>query len=135
MKNILSSLAVLLFSITLSAQNDQPPKFSTVEPGDLRDELRIQAPSKLVDVREFFEYKKSRIKGAVNIPASGNLEFAADTLDKNLALFFYCTTGFRSSRVCEKFSDKGFRKIYNLEGGINGWKKEGLPVERHRVRR
>ena len=117
------------------AQGKGPESFISLEPYDFHLQFLREDTALLVDVREFFEYKKSRIRGAVNIPSSGNLEFAADTLDKNLVLFLYCTTGFRSSRVCEKFSEQGFRKVYNLEGGIAAWRKDGNPVERHRIRR
>jgi rhodanese-related sulfurtransferase len=127
----------LLFTVTfhLSAQKADSVKFISLEPYDFHLQYLKEDSALLIDVREFFEYKKSRIKDAVNIPSSGNLEFASDTLDKKLVLFLYCTTGFRSSRVCEKLSDKGFRKIINLEGGIVAWRKDGNPVERHKVRR
>jgi rhodanese-related sulfurtransferase len=82
----------------------------------------------LIDVRESFEFRGKRIRDAINIPSSGNLEFATDTIDKNFYLFFYCTTDYRSRRVAEFFYDKGFRKVYNLEGGIVAWRKDGFPV-------
>jgi rhodanese-related sulfurtransferase len=86
----------------------------------------------LIDVRESFEFRGKRIRDAINIASSGNLDFTADTLDKNFALFLYCTTDYRSKRVAEYFFDKGFRKVYNLEGGIVAWRKDGFPVERKR---
>jgi rhodanese-related sulfurtransferase len=88
----------------------------------------------LVDVREVFEYKGKRIRDAVNIPSSGNLDFASDTIDKEYALFFYCTTDYRSNKVARFFYDKGFRKLYSLDGGIARWKKEGMEVEKRKKR-
>ncbi len=58
--------------------------------------------------------KETGSKGAINIPASGNLDNVADTLNKKLTLFLYCTSGFRSSNTAEKLYDKGFHKLYNL---------------------
>lgn len=89
----------------------------------------------LADVREFFEYKKSRIPGAVNIPSSGNIEASADTIDKAAHIFLYCTTGFRSRKVADKLIRQGFIHVYSMDGGISDWKKEGFPVERKKVRR
>jgi rhodanese-related sulfurtransferase len=89
----------------------------------------------LIDVREFFEYRGNRIKDAVNIPSSGNLEISADTIDKKFALFFYCSIDYRSKRVAEFFQEKGFKKLYNLDGGIVAWKRDGFPVEKKKVRR
>ncbi len=85
----------------------------------------------MIDVREPFEFRGKKIKDAVNIPSSNNLEYSADTISKNYSLFFYCTTDYRSRRVAEYFHDQGFKKVYNLEGGIQAWKKEGFPVNRH----
>jgi rhodanese-related sulfurtransferase len=50
-------------------------------------------------------------------------------------LFLYCTSGFRSSKTAEKLYNKGFFNIYNLEGGITAWRKEGMPVQKGKARR
>jgi rhodanese-related sulfurtransferase len=110
-------------------------KFRMLEPYDFHLQYMRTDPALLVDVREVFEYKGKRIREAVNIPSSGNLEFAADTIDKECALFFYCTTDYRSNRVARFFYDKGFRKLYSLDGGISRWKKEGMGVVKRTKRR
>lgn len=130
-------LLVLLtvLRLELSAQSADSVKYISLEPYDfhlawLRDDTAM-----LIDVREFFEYKRSRIKDAVNIPSSGNLDFAGDTLKKELSLFLYCTTDFRSKRVAEKFGVMGFANVYDLQGGIRAWRKDGFPVERKKMRK
>jgi len=130
-----SVITILLFAVVsrVSAQVPDTLKYKSLDPyyfhlNYLKDEKAL-----LIDVRENFEYRKSRINGAINVPSSGNIEFAADTINKELHLYFYCTTGFRSKRVAIKFYDYGFRNLYNLEGGIAGWRKEGNVVERKRV--
>jgi rhodanese-related sulfurtransferase len=50
-------------------------------------------------------------------------------------LFLYCTSGFRSSKTAEKLYDKGFRKLYNLKGGITAWRKDGIPIVKGRIKR
>jgi rhodanese-related sulfurtransferase len=82
----------------------------------------------LIDVREPFEIKKRMIREAVNIPSSGGIDIAADTINKETSLFLYCVSGVRSRRIAIAFYDKGFRKLYSLEGGIVAWRKDGLPV-------
>jgi len=130
-------IATLLFSLTtlVSGQVPDSLKYKSLDPYYFHLNFLKEENALLVDVREFFEYKKSRLKDAVNIPSSGNLEFAADTIDKKLHIFFYCTTGFRSKRVALKFYDYGFRNLYNLEGGISAWRKEGMVVEKKRIKR
>ncbi|HLP74879.1 MAG TPA: rhodanese-like domain-containing protein [Bacteroidales bacterium] len=135
MKNLILIIIFLLSSFLLSAQNTDSVKVVLLKPAEFREEMKIVSNPKLIDVREFFEYKKSRIKGALNIPASGNLEFAADTIEKTSHLFLYCTSGFRSKRVGQRFADRGFVHVYSLDGGITAWKKEGLSIEKKKIRK
>ncbi|MBE0668787.1 MAG: rhodanese-like domain-containing protein [Bacteroidales bacterium] len=129
------SVFILVLCSKIAGQVDDSVKFKSLEPYDFHLAYLKQDTAMLIDVREFFEYKKSRIKDAVNISSSGNLKFAADTLDKECALFLYCTTGFRSKRAARDFYDLGFLKLYNLDGGIVAWKKEGFAVEKKRLRK
>jgi rhodanese-related sulfurtransferase len=127
---------ILLFAAfsRTSAQVTDSLKYKSLDPYYFHLNYLKEEKAILIDVREPFEFRGKRLKDAVNIPASGNLEFAADTINKEFALFFYCTTDYRSKRVAVKFYDYGFRKIYNLEGGIVAWRKEGMGVSRRRVR-
>jgi rhodanese-related sulfurtransferase len=125
---------LIVFSIT-SAQVPDSLKYISIGPGEFQKAYQSDDKAMLIDVREFFEYKKSRIDNAVNIPSSGNLDYSADTLNIESSLFLYCTSGFRSKRVARHLYDKGFLKLYSLDGGINAWKKEGLPVNRKKIRK
>lgn len=116
------------------AQEADTLKFVSAPPEEFRLAMSNEKNSLLVDVREFFEYKKSRIRNAVSIPAAGNLELASDTLDKSRPLFLYCTSGFRSKRVARYFTEHGFPRVWSLDGGITAWKKEGYPVDRRRMK-
>lgn len=107
-------------------------KFRSLEPNEFHLQYLKEHPALLIDVRESFEFRGKRIKGAVNIPSSGNPGLAADTINKECALFFYCTSGYRSTRVAKSFYDRGFRELYSLEGGLGRWKKEGMKVEKRR---
>ena len=131
------SIVSLLIVICLNASGQQADsvKYKSLEPYDFHLTCLKDDKAVIIDVREFFEYKKSRIKDAINIPSSGNMEFASDTLEKDKSLFLYCTTGYRSKRVCEKFADKGFANVYNLEGGLKAWKKDGFPVQKKKVKK
>jgi rhodanese-related sulfurtransferase len=134
MKSIFVIILFLLLSTgSLNSQIPDSLRYKSLEPYDFHLQyLRIDS-SLLLDVREFFEFKKSRIRDAINIPSSGNIEVAADTLDKNYALFLYCSTGYRSKRAAILLSEKGFKRLYNLEGGIVAWKKDGMPVDKGRI--
>jgi rhodanese-related sulfurtransferase len=121
--------------LPLAGQIPDSVKYQSLKPNDFRL-LHLKTDSSiLIDVREPFEFNGRRIKGAINIPASGNLDKAADTLNKDLSLFLYCTSGYRSSSAAVKLYNKGFRKLYSLKGGIAAWRKDRMPVVKGRIKR
>jgi rhodanese-related sulfurtransferase len=126
---------ILIFCSSILAQIPDSLKYKSVLPKDFQLRYLEEVKAILIDVREFFEFKKSRLKDAVNIPSSGNIQVAVDSINREYALYLYCTTGFRSKRVAKTLYDQGFHKLYSLDGGIVAWKKEGLPVDKKRLKR
>jgi len=49
-------------------------------------------------------------------------------LDKAKTYLVYCRSGRRSADSLEMMQSMGFVNVYNLEGGINGWKDGGGKV-------
>jgi rhodanese-related sulfurtransferase len=84
----------------------------------------ILSSAQPVDVREDKERKISIIPRAISL---SEFEKNKDQY-KGMNIVFYCTVGYRSSQVAEKYS-KDFR-THNLSGGILGWVKEGHDVLR-----
>lgn len=82
--------------------------------------------SVIIDVRTDDEFSTGYIGGAVNIDFYMGNEFISeiDKLDKSKSYFIYCKSGARSGQTCEIMKQKGFKKVYNLEGGILGWTGE-----------
>jgi rhodanese-related sulfurtransferase len=124
----------LFFNIYLLSQVSDSLKYNSLGPEEFISYYRSASRPLLIDVREPFEAKKI-IRGAVNIPSSGNIKAALDTANSKTPLFLYCTSGVRSKRVAILFYDKGFREIYSLKGGIKAWQKEGYPLVKARKRR
>lgn len=134
MKPLIITL-ILLTSLKLTAQVPDSLKVKSLSPKEFQSAFQNDKSALLADVREFFEFRKTRIKSAVNIPSSGDLKPAIDTINKNRSLYLYCTSGFRSRRVGKRFYDSGYLKVFSLDGGINAWKKQGMKVERTRVKK
>ncbi len=135
MKNILLLIFFLLCIFgSVSAQSSESNKYISLEPYYFHLAYLKADSAMMIDVREYFEFKGKKIRDAVNMPSTGNLEFAADTLSHGYSLFFYCTTDYRSRKVAEYFSGRGFPQVYNLEGGIAAWRKDGFPVTRKKSR-
>jgi len=136
MKLLPASIICLVLSISyLNAQLPDTTKYKLLEPYDFHLQYLRTDSALLIDVREPFEFRGRRIRGAINIPSSGNIEKSADTLNHDLTYFLYCTTDYRSIRVAEKLYDAGFRKLVVLEGGIKAWRNEKMQVNKKRVKK
>jgi rhodanese-related sulfurtransferase len=109
-------------------------KYKSLVPYDFHLQFSEDDSALLIDVREYFEYRKSRIMGALFLPSSQGYDIIADTLDKGRALYIYCYSGTRAKKAAVYFYNQGFNKLYNLEGGITAWKKDGFPIEKKRIK-
>ena len=85
----------------------------------------------LIDVREKWELDICQIEGAVNMPMSSIMETFSE-LDLELSYSLYCHHGMRSMRVANFLLSKGFKSLFNLQGGIDAWSREiDSSVERY----
>lgn len=134
-RNLLTFITCLLFYSSLSAQVSDSAKYISLDPYYFHLQYLKEDSALLIDVRQPFEFRARRIKDAINLPSSKNLEALIDTSGNNYALFLYCTDDYRSRRACEVCYDLGARKIFNLEGGIVAWREEGFPVEKRKKKK
>lgn len=80
----------------------------------------------LFDVREPAEYRATRIQGACLMPLS---QVDAGRLPGG-RIVVHCQKGGRGAAACEKLLKQNpSLEIYNLTGGIEGWRAAGLGVE------
>ncbi|AEI49899.1 rhodanese-like domain-containing protein [Runella slithyformis] len=81
----------------------------------------------VVDVRTSPELVAGVIsQAAIHMDYNGpDFEKQIDKLDKNKPVLLYCATGGRSARAGTLLLKKGFKKVYNLDGGLNGWRAAG----------
>ena len=83
----------------------------------------------ILDVRTKAEVDQGIISGAVNMDVlQDDFVNKISELDKNQPVVLYCKVGGRSSKAAEIMVDKGFKYVYNLEGGYDLWKESGFPV-------
>lgn len=81
----------------------------------------------LVDIREPDEYARENITGAVSLPLS-RLQEAHLHVKGEGEVVFHCKSGMRTASNCAALTEHVSGAAYLLEGGIDGWKKAGLPV-------
>lgn len=85
----------------------------------------------LVDIREADEFAREHIKGARLAPLS-SFDPADFPGEPGKAGVFHCASGNRTSQAASEVLRTGFSEVYSLAGGIQAWKKAGLPVNRNR---
>jgi hypothetical protein len=44
-------------------------------------------------------------------------------------LILFCASSWRSALAAKTLQDMGMTNIFDMEGGFNGWKSAGLPIE------
>lgn len=76
----------------------------------------------ILDVRTPEEYAAGHIPNAILINYNAP-DFAAriDSLSKSKSYLVYCAAGGRSAKASTIMSEKGFKDVYNLEGGFSQW--------------
>ena len=87
--------------------------------------LGSEAPPFLLDVREAYEWEISNLapQGAVLIPM-GDVGFRLEEVPRDREIIVHCRTGVRSGDVANQLWRAGYRRVLNLEGGINAWARE-----------
>ncbi|HET6552770.1 MAG TPA: rhodanese-like domain-containing protein [Dyella sp.] len=89
-----------------------------------------QAPL-LLDVRRADEYRDGHIAGALNIPVEqlGN-RAGALAVPRDREIVVYCVSGRRATRAQETLQSLGYSHVRLLEGSLNGWHQQQLPLVR-----
>jgi rhodanese-related sulfurtransferase len=148
-KLVLLPLTVVgvVFVIGCSAQGDSPklnlndlPKSSGIidsgvsitpqQAFTLIEENKNNPDFVIIDSRRQSKYSVAHIENAMNIYLNtsdiDSFRSALSGLDKNRTYLTYCPTGCGSD--AKEMKSLGFTKVYNMQGGINQWIAEGLPV-------
>ena len=92
---------------------------------ELENKLKT-SNEKVIDVRTTDEFKKTSVKGFINIPT----EVVMNHLDlfNDETVYLICNSGNRSAMVYHELALQGIKNIVNVDGGMQAWIKENLPV-------
>lgn len=91
--------------------------------------LMMNQGALLLDVRGKDVYDAGHIGDARNVNES-ELASSADSFKKwrEKNIIVYCDSGMRSAAAARTLGKLGFAKTYSLAGGLDGWRKDNLPV-------
>lgn len=114
--------------------NDPEDAFPYTTIGTDEAKRMIDAGITIIDVRQPEEWNRGHIAEATLVPLNGIYSFGKALKDLNLPedqeIIFTCAVGQRSATASEIAMVAGFKKVYNLANGMNGWVGRRYPIER-----
>ena len=130
---VLSALLVFSFAVIVGCGGN-----ATETPTQIIEDITPQEAFTLIqnnpdfvilDVRTPEEFAEEYIENAINLDYySEAFRDDLDKLDKNKTYIIYCRSGSRSGNALTIMDELNFGEVYNVLGGINSWKAEGLPT-------
>ena len=126
------TLLALLFGLLVLTGCERVVVMSTggevVAPARLRGDL---SDALLVDVRWPDEFEAGHIPGSVRVdPGDVNGFFHHARAEGDRVTVVICRSGYRAALAAPSARREGFTRAYILEGGLERWQSEGLPIER-----
>ncbi|MDD4972539.1 MAG: rhodanese-like domain-containing protein [Paludibacter sp.] len=125
-KTILSITMLLLSSLSAI-------KAECIEANSKEVYMMLQQPRKwvIIDVRTFDEYHQGHIKGALNIDIrQPDALQKISKLDRNSNYIVHCRTNHRSKVAVDYMVQNGFKIVYQMTDGMNGWILNNFPNEK-----
>jgi len=116
--NKTESQATETVSIQAAVVNLSPQQFQEKSPNGV-----------IIDVRTPAEIAQGKIAGSVAMDY-----YQPDFWDKvgeypkDKEIYLYCAVGARSEDAAQKLIQQGYTKVYHLQGGIQAWYQNGLPI-------
>ncbi len=105
---------------------------ATIAPRELQALREQGAAPLLLDVRSPLEFEGERIEEARLIPLD-QLDARLDEIPEQAEAVVVCRTGVRATIAAETLA-RGGRRARVLEGGMNAWRRAGLPIREGRKR-
>ena len=94
---------------------------------DFQKKLAADGSAILLDVRTPQEYANGHLQNATAINFfDADFKEKVAKLDKTKPIYVYCAVGGRSAKASKVLQESGFKSVYNLLGGWNGWNAAGL---------
>lgn len=120
--------------VTLRKKVDFEKGFGTHIKSDKWNEILSDPETLVLDARNDYEYRIGTFQNAVN-PQTASFTELPEFVEKNLdpkkhkRIAMFCTGGIRCEKFAPFLKEKGFEKVYQLEGGILRYLEETTEKE------
>ncbi|MBA3585421.1 MAG: rhodanese-like domain-containing protein [Gemmatimonadetes bacterium] len=87
-------------------------------------------PFVLIDARDFAQFAQEHVPGAVNIPYI-DIRPGAELPPREARIVVYCSDSDCpiSQYAYESLEQLGYRQLYDMREGLQGWREAGYPTE------
>jgi UPF0176 protein len=122
-KRMLVKIKKEIITLRVPGLDPAAQRAPAVAPAELKRWLDERREVVLLDIRNAFEVETGTFRDAVHLGLKSFGEFprAADKLDESLkgkTIVAFCTGGIRCEKAAPVLIQKGFRSVFQLEGGI-----------------
>lgn len=124
LKNKITLFLLAILSASCTSQTSQK-----IDAQAFANKINSSENTILLDVRTPEEYNRYHIENAININVyDKNFEEQLNDLDKSKTILVYCKSGSRSENAAHTLVKKGFKNVFELEGGLLTWEAAKLPL-------
>lgn len=99
----------------------------SIDPAQASQMLAEKPAPILIDVREPVEFEQAHVAGARLIPL-GQIGSRLSEIPTGRRVLVICATGSRSSVAAKQLAQAGY-DVLNVNGGVMGWMRQGLPLK------
>jgi len=97
-------------------------QLDNLDVASFRQAMEDNSLSILLDVRTKEELDLQKLEGAVHLDyLDYNFLDDLEKLDRDKTYLVYCRSGRRSVRTCVLMKNWGFKRVFNLDGGLVAW--------------
>jgi len=102
-----------------------------ISSNDLSRRLEDGAFINVLDVRGDAQWESGAISGAAHVIAGHVANRLDEVPDGSHPLAIVCNTGFQSTIVGSVLARHGYGELFNVTGGMDAWRRNGLPLNPH----
>lgn len=104
--------------------------FNSISPAEARKMMANRQDLVFLDVRTPQELKsEGGIQGSMLVPFWAVMQNKLN-IPRDKPILLVCAVGGRSYAAGQMMVRHGYQEVYNLSGGLDAWKKQGLPIVR-----
>ncbi|MDP3312066.1 rhodanese-like domain-containing protein [Lutibacter sp.] len=125
--NLTLLLFLAIFSFSCNTKS-QETAVKVLTPMEFKEKSLNQL---IIDIRTPQEFNQGHIQGAININYFDSTFLdQVSKYEKSTTLYLYCRSGNRTSSASSQITALGFKKVYDLQGGIVNWERNNLEVKK-----